>query len=116
MTRRNTIYVVVWPSIRVVKVGYSGRKRWRSFQNRGAELLALKDFDDCTTAFHFEDACHMGLRATCRYAFQSASEAEPYLGNKGGGYLECFRIPGDLTTGEVLEYIDYQLESIHAQA
>jgi len=109
-----TVYVVHWPQIRVVKVGFSAERRWRSFEIRGADVVGLMEFSDAGEAFDFEYACHMGLQNVCRKAFLSSQDAVPYLGNGGGGYLECYVLPADLMHSEILTFIDYQLADVHA--
>ena len=112
-----TVYAVYWPEINVFKVGFSEHQRWRMFVLRGAKILGLLDnFDSFSQALNFEDACHLALWPTCRPGFSSAKEAAPYLGASGGGYVECFRVPGDLMPSEILLFIDTQLEVLHAQA
>lgn len=117
MAEQPTVYAVYWPEINVVKVGYSGGRRWRTFTSRGAQLLQL--LDDFTTvgdALDFEAVCHLVLEEVCHYAFRSAAEAAPYLGNNGGGHRECFKVPADLLASELLPFINSRLEVLHAQA
>jgi hypothetical protein len=117
VTKKQTVYAVHWPEINVFKVGISERKRWRTFVNRGANVLAIMDdFDDYIGASDFEAACHFAAESVCRPAFTSAREAVSYLGNHGGGYMECYRVPGDLMPSEILRFLDSQLAVLHAQA
>jgi hypothetical protein len=117
MKTEPTIYAVYWPTLNVFKIGFSERKRWRSFLNRGAELLLLKtDFAGLSQAFDFEAACHLVANEVCRPGFESAEDAHPYLGNQGGGYKECYRVPADLMPSEILAFIDSRLAVFHAQA
>lgn len=109
-----TVYTVYWPHDRIVKVGYSAQTRWRAFQIRGANVLGLKEFQDAGDAFDFEYACQIGLRTVCRRAFNTAEDAVKHLGNGGGGYLECYLLPGDLMQSEVLDFIDSRLAAVHA--
>lgn len=103
----DTIYVVHWPEINVMKAGYSTRRRWWAFQRRGAVVVDLIHFDNSTDAFAFESVVLAGLRSRGPLAFESAAEAEPYLGGRGGGWLECYRIPEDLDPMELLKSIDW---------
>jgi hypothetical protein len=108
---KNNVYLVYWPQIRVLKVGFaSDKSRWRAFCIRGANLLAVKEFDNSTEGYAFEDACHMALGTVCRRAFNKSEEAVPYLGGRGGGYVECYSVPGDLMESELMEFIDNQLK------
>ena len=109
-----TVYTVNWPQDRIVKVGYSAQTRWRAFQIRGANLLGLMEFQTGGDALDFEYACQMGLKTVCRAAFNAAADAINYLGNGGGGYLECYLLPGDLMQSEVLAFIDSRLAAVHA--
>jgi hypothetical protein len=103
----NTVYLVHWPEINVMKAGYSKRRRWWSFQRRGAVVVDLIHFDDFSDASAFESVVLAGLRSRGKLAFKSAAEAEPYLGGRGGGWLECYRIPEDLDPMELLRSIDW---------
>lgn len=113
---KDTVYVVHWPEINVFKVGYSAQQRWRSFVLRGANVLKLMEFDTSTEAFLVEGGCHAALWEVSRSPFQTPLEAAPYLGNGGGGYVECFKVPGDLMASEILEYIRTLLGASNAQA
>lgn len=109
---RSTVYFVWWPGQRVLKVGYSLFQRWRAFELRGAELLALKEFDNDADAWDSEDLCHQALRAVCRAAFLEGAEATALLGGAGGGWAECFRVPGDLMGCELLAFCDAALDEL----
>lgn len=111
---RPTVYFVCWYEARVVKVGYSDQSRWRVFRPRGGEVVALKSFERVRDALDFEGACHAALQTCCRPAFRSKQDAidSRLLGAGGGGWMECFRMPGDLTDLEMLEYCDMALEGI----
>lgn len=108
MSRRSgisTVYVVEWPDIRAAKIGYSSRRRWRAFEQRGARVLDLIEFETSADAFAFEDACHQVIWRYCAPPFADAREAEPHLGSNGDGWRECYTIPADLTGAESLELI-----------
>jgi len=110
-TSKNYVYLVHWPEIRVFKVGFaSHHRRWRAFCIRGANLVAVKSFEDHRSGYAFEDACHLSLTKVCRAAFDAPEDARPYLGGQGGGYVECFKVPGDLMESELMAFIDMQLE------
>lgn len=111
-----TVYTVYWPAINVFKVGFSEHQRWRTFVNFGAQILDLEEFDTTTDGYAYEDACHMVLWPICRPGFDTAAEAMPYLAGQGGGYVECFKVPGDLMPGEIIPFIDSQLEVFCARA
>lgn len=86
-------YVVGWPD-GIVKVGCTshGRKRWGSFLARGGRMLDIGYYAgaDCVYA---EIWLQERLAEHFPPAFASKEDAEPYLGSKGAGYLECYRIP-----------------------
>lgn len=86
-------YVVGWPS-GIVKVGstFNGRQRWGAFLSRGGELLDLASFVDDTDA---EVRLQTKLCELYPPAFTSKEQAVPFLGSRGAGYLECYRIPPD---------------------
>jgi hypothetical protein len=114
-----SVYAVYWPEINVFKVGTSEshRRRWRTFINRGAILLGLKDFKGFSFSdYDFEGVCHDVLSDVCRRGFNTSAEAVPYLGGQGGGWLECYRVPGDLMPSEILDFLDSRLEVLSAQA
>jgi hypothetical protein len=106
LKEKHTVYVVHWPEIRVVKAGYSERRRWRAFLSRGAEIVDLVEFEDVSDAFAYEDVLHDALRPN-GYAFDTALEAKPYLGGAGGGYMECFRMPDGKTPWQILCAVDW---------
>lgn len=107
-----TVYAVHWPEINVFKVGFSEYRRWRAFEARGANVLDLMMFDHFKEAFDFELACHLAMSEVCRSAFKSGQEAACYLGSRGGGYKECYRVPGDLMPNEILKFIDFRLAAL----
>lgn len=110
----NTIYFVWWPTARIMKVGYSDQSRWRVFEARGAEVLALKSFPTCREALDFELACHDALKSVCRPGFPSRelAKASGLLGATSGGWLECFKVPADLTAAELLDFCDLALDQL----
>jgi hypothetical protein len=96
---RADVYVVAWPTDGIVKVGMTSHKRYRAFLNRGAELLALVNAKTVTEACDLEDAVRRSIRPfMVGGAFVHKAEAVPYLGGRGGGYMECSRLgASDLT-------------------
>lgn len=88
-------YVVGWQD-GIVKVGstMTGRARWGIFLNRGARMLDLAQYQklcddlEAETWLHHQIAC-MGYKK----AFESVEQSTQYLGPRGRGYLECYRIP-----------------------
>lgn len=99
-----TIYVVHWPEIGVVKSGFSCNQRWRAFQLRGAIVDDLIPFDDARDAFAMESLVDRALHQFCvRRPFKSARDAEPYLGGRGGGWLECWKLPAGVTPLQILQ-------------
>jgi hypothetical protein len=85
------VYAVVWDEPRFIKIGLSSTTypRWRAFVRRGGRLVALWSFVRGVDAVQFEADAHRMFSAA---AFASASEAEPYLGSRGAGWVECFRL------------------------
>jgi hypothetical protein len=87
------VYVVVWPTTRVVKVGYSAHRRWRKFERRGADLVLLASHQSIEAAADAERAMRAVIAGTYPPAFSEASAAADHLGPSGGGWAECFRLP-----------------------
>lgn len=116
MSAKPTVYAVHWTEINVFKIGFSENNRWRSFVNLGANVLGLMEFESVSEGYDFEDACHIALRAVCRPGFDDSSEAICYLGGRGGGYVECYRTPGDLMPMEILDFVDSQLAVLNERA
>jgi len=100
-----TVYAVHWASINVFKFGYSDCQRYRLFLNRRADLLGLFEFDTVTAGLDFETVIDRAADAVCRPGFQTRDDADPYLGCRGAGYLECYRTPADLMAFEVIPYV-----------
>lgn len=88
-------YLVAWDEMRVAKAGITEGYRWRGFVLRGARLVALYQVRTVTEMYDLE----MHLDADLDYngvpAFSTAAEAVPFLGGRGGGYKECYRLPDD---------------------
>jgi hypothetical protein len=80
-------YLVAWDEARIFKIGTSSHSRWRDFVIRGARLVRLHEDRD---AYDEELAMHRTARQIWPRAFRSATEARPYLGSHGGGWLECY--------------------------
>ena len=100
-----TVYAVHWANINVFKFGYSDCQRYRLFLNRGAELLGLFEFGTVTAGLDFETLVDESAMAICRPGFRTRDSADPYLGGRGAGYLECYRTPADLMPSEVIPYV-----------
>lgn len=104
-----TVYIVYWPDIRVVKAGYSYNQRWRAFERRGAVIVDLVPCEDWRDAFALEHLVDRALQRACRKRpFRSAEEATPYLGNRGGGYLECWHLPAGVSPMDILTTTDWE--------
>ena len=90
----NQMYVVGWPDHGIIKVGSTsrGRQRWGPFLCRGGVMLHLKECDDPGAE---EDRVQSALAKLYDRAFRCKEEAAPFLGSRGGGYLECYLIPAD---------------------
>lgn len=86
------VYVVEWPAIGVVKVGVTEHSRWRSWRQFGGYLLHIEPFDSVLDAYDVEGEIHRFLWSNADPGFTSAMEAAPYLGDRGGGWKECYRM------------------------
>ena len=87
-------YVIGWED-GIVKVGetWHGRRRWGAFLNRGGTMLDLAYYEYLGDALDGEIWLQSQLHKAYPMAFDDKSEAIPYMGPSGGGYLECFKIP-----------------------
>lgn len=87
-------YVIGWPAHDIVKVGTtsSGRRRYGAFLTRGGELLDLRNYRG-TEYLDAERALQATLGTHWTLAFAHRDEAVPFLGHRGSGWLECYRIP-----------------------
>jgi hypothetical protein len=65
-------------------------------------MLDLAYYEDLGHALEGEVWLQDRLHERFRWAFTNKSQAEPYLGGRGAGSMECFRIPMD-KWHEVLE-------------
>lgn len=86
----DTTYLVAWPDDLVIKAGVSVRKRWMGFVNRGAVLVETFASDVADT-YALEKQLVTWLRENLPGAFDSSAEAIGHLGDRGGGWAECFR-------------------------
>lgn len=105
---RDTTYLVHWPTARVIKAGISKRQRWRAFTSRGAVVISLFEETGWLDALAMEVLLQTGLATVCKPAFRTAKQAEPFLGGRGGGYLECYRLPRGATPANVLASINWE--------
>lgn len=99
-----TVYIVRWPEHSIVKVGYTDASRWRIFEPRGGEVIALQSFPNALLAVRHEAKCHEELGAVYAAAFHDRKEAMALgvLGSQGYGYTECFTVPASVPSTEVL--------------
>lgn len=90
-------YLVGWPADRILKfgVGNSERPRWATFRGRGATVYVVMYPRDCGGVDAETFAETWLQNAGWLPAFDEKSEAAPYLGTGGAGYLECYRAPSD---------------------
>lgn len=95
-------YVVGWPE-GIVKVGstWNGRGRWGAFLCRGGTMLDLAYYGPEQSDIDAESWLQWQLRKRYPQAFNEAHEAAPYLGKRGAGYLECYKIPPDEWTAVI---------------
>jgi len=63
---------------------------------RGGHLIALLTFPNgqklITTATEYETLIQHAFGAVAPLAFSTKADAEPYLGHRGAGYLECYQM------------------------
>lgn len=87
-------YIVGWPDHGVVKVGTTsiGRRRYGLFLARGGTMIHNQAFPPGMHSFSSESRIERILAAAGPRAFADKTEAAPLLGNRGAGYLECYRI------------------------
>lgn len=91
-----SVYLVGWDDALIIKPGYTGCRRYRKFEIREATTYGVWGGTGARPwreALLTENALGRILRAHCESAFTSAVDAIPYLGARGGGYLECYRAP-----------------------
>ena len=88
------VYIVRWPDS-VTKIGFTEHRRWRSFEIRGAAVLARFEFPTTTAAFLVEGLGHEWMRLNGTYAFDALGDSLAHMGSGGGGYAECFHLNGD---------------------
>ena len=88
----DSTYLVAWDDQLVIKAGVTNKQRWRTFCLRGARLVLLH-FSDAGPAdtSDLEQQVLAYLRGRLSYAFDANADAEPFLGHRGDGYLECYR-------------------------
>lgn len=85
------VYVAWWPQHSVVKVGVTVRKRWRTFEIRGAQMVLIVDCDSWRTSDGIESDVHAILRRSLPRAFAAKCElSESLLATHSRGYLECY--------------------------
>lgn len=87
-------YVVGWPE-GIIKIGSTldGKRRWGPFLARGALMIDLAFYERLLEALEAEVWLGKQLRGNYQQAFRQREDAKDYLGNNGGGYTECFRVP-----------------------
>ena len=110
-----TVYVVWWRQPDIIKVGYTNQSRWRVFEPRGADVLALWQFPNALDALDFESFCHRELEALLPLAFADKTEAkESRLVPGGCGHMECYQLGDEWTATDVLEYLSAHLVVVEA--
>lgn len=109
MAKHAFLYVVRWPAVGVVKIGYTDHLRRRTARyicRRGGVLLSSRRYDDYADAFVAEDAAAAVMSAWPK-AFADRHEGEPYLGGRGSGWTECYLVPDE----ELDECVDAVMEA-----
>jgi len=103
------VYLVHWPQARFTKVGFTtSSRRWQHFVGRGEELLGVIETTGMG-ALETERSMHRTLRRRgLPSAFASKADAAPYLGQRGGGWTECYL---DNTGRDVLSHLIADLSS-----
>ena len=98
-----TVYLVHWPSIDVIKAGFTEVKRWRKFVQHGANLLGTFQYANAHAAFEAETAIEQFLAHQTQYQkpFDNKESAEPYLGHSGAGYMECWQFLTPTTPDQI---------------
>lgn len=85
-----SVYMVAWPDLNIVKVGYSYVQRWKPFVARGGILIGVEEFEDTAGAFLREDDLAWLMAEISERAFDHKAQAAEILGNKGSGWTECW--------------------------
>lgn len=104
---KHTVYIVQWPALGVVKIGYSLHQRWRAFLIRGAEVVDLVEVDSAADGYALETVVLGAFRQRCAPGFTTPDEADPYLGGRGAGWRECFRLPEGVAPMSILSDHDW---------
>lgn len=87
---RPCVYIVEWPD-GLMKIGYTAKGRYRDFMRRGGRLVGLTEYPDGVTALEHEDYAHAVAKSIWPQAFTDRTQAVPYLGGTGSGWVECYR-------------------------
>jgi hypothetical protein len=98
-----TVYAVMFDERKTIKIGCSSVQRWRNF--RGAALLQLIEFTNAIDAYYLEAKLHTAFRSQFPPAFASAAEANPFLLNRGGGWMECYLVEDESKARSLFESI-----------
>ncbi|WP_349318876.1 hypothetical protein [Mycolicibacterium canariasense] len=104
---KHTVYIVHWPDLGIVKVGYSLHQRWRTFVNRGAVVVDLVEVDSRGDGYALEALVLAAFAKRCGPAFESQPEADPYLAGRGAGWRECFKLPAGVSPMDILTHNDW---------
>ncbi len=85
-----SVYMVAWPDLNIVKVGYSYVQRWKPFLARGGRLIGVEEFADAAAAFRRESDIAWLMAEISNPAFTHKAQAAVILGNRGSGWSECW--------------------------
>lgn len=88
------VYLVRWPD-GITKAGFTSRRRWRTFEIRGASVLGIWAFPDWNDALRCEVKMDTRM-AEWPLAWSSKAEVDGRLGRSRGGYRECHRVPSEV--------------------
>ena len=100
LRRRNPqgafVYLVAWPHIGVLKAGFAGNLRERTARyicKRNGRVVRAWWFPTQGAAIFAEQRADGVLRSAWRPAFSTALDAVPYVGGRGSGWSECYKVP-----------------------
>lgn len=101
-----SVYVVGWPHLSAIKVGYTDCRRFRMWQLRGATIYTVDYFSHFLDAYAAEEAVHEYMRTNYDLRFESRDEQYEAIQVKDG-YCEMYRVhdfsPALRLIGQVIE-------------
>lgn len=89
-------YLIAWGSgvDAIVKVGSTcAPRRWRGYLTHGGRVvLIIRSSHEVQIETELDES----LGKFAAPAFESKQQAEPYLGSRGAGWMECYRVQPDI--------------------